>query len=112
MLAYMRERTGYPSNTVAAYLNGLLEAVQYQGWDRKWIDPAAAVAAGKPLDLAAGVKDKLRTAGESVGAFLKPSLDPVTNLVKYASVALVAGAVIYGIYHGTKLFKGAKRRKG
>ncbi len=112
-VSYLEAETGYPRMTIAAYLNGVEKAVKEQGWDWRWLDPAAARDAGLPLTVGESVSGALKGAGESVGNFLKPTLDPVTNLVKYASIALVAGAVIYGVYHGTKVFKvfKAKRRK-
>lgn len=108
----MEAETGYNRTVIAAWLNGLEKAVKSQGWDWRWLDPAAATAAGKPLTAMDTVKSALKETGAAAGNFLRPTLDPVTNLVKYASVGLVAAAVIYGLYHGTKLFKGRKRRKG
>lgn len=110
-LTFLSSETGYDRGKIAAYLNGVEKAVKEQGWDWKWLDPAAATAAGEPITAGQSITKALGATGEAVGGFLKPSLDPVTNLVKYAAVALVAGAVIYGVYHGSKFFK-AKRRKG
>lgn len=110
-LQFLEAETGYSRMMIAAYLNAIEKAVKEQGWDWKWLDPAAARAAGEPLTAGESVSQALSKTGQAVGGFLKPGLDPVTNLVKYAAVALVAGAVIYGVYHGSKMFK-RKRRKG
>lgn len=110
-LAFLESETGYPRLTLAAYLNGVEKAVKEQGWDWKWLDPAAAREAGLPLTAGESISQGMSKAGQAVGGFLKPGLDPVANIVKYAAVALVAGAVIYGAYHGSKLLK-RKRRKG
>lgn len=109
-LRFLETETGYPRMTIAAWLNGLEKAVREQGWDWRWLDPAAAREAGQPLSAGESVSQAVQKTGRAVGDFLKPGLDPVTNLVKYASIALVAGAVIYGVYHGSKLLKA--RRKG
>lgn len=111
LLESMTAETGYDRLTVAAFLNGLEKAVNVQGWEWRWLDPKRAIAAGEPMTVTQSVTQALGSAGNATKAFLAPSLDPVTNLVKYAAVALVAGAVIYGVYHGSKFFK-AKRRKG
>lgn len=111
-IQYLETETGYPRLTIAAYLNGVEKAVKEQGWDWKWLDPGAAHAAGEPLTAGESVSGALSKTGEAIAGYLKPTLDPVTNMIKYASVALVAGAVIYAIYEGSKYFKPAKRRKG
>lgn len=112
LLQNMAAETGYSRNLIVAWLNGLEKAVKEQGWDWRWLDPRAAREAGQALTPGESISHALKSTGESVGDFLRPSLDPVTNLVKYAAVAMVAGAVIYGVYHGTKIFKAARRRKG
>ncbi len=112
LLQSIEKETGYPRLVVAAFLNALERAVKEQGWDWKWLDPRAAKEAGQALSAGESISKALKATGQGAADFLKPTLDPVTNLVKYASVALVAGAVIYGIYHGTKIFKAVKRRKG
>jgi len=111
LLESMEKTTGYNRTILAAFLNALEMAVNVQGWEWKWLDPKRAIAAGQPMTAGASIKQALGAAGDSAKAFLAPTLDPVTNLVKYAAVALVAGAVIYGVYHGSKFLK-AKRRKG
>jgi len=111
-LSFLEGETGYPRLTIAAYLNAVEKAVKEQGWDWKWLDPAAARAAGEPLTAGESVSQALSKTGTAIGGFLKPTLDPVTNLVKYAALALVAGAVVYAVYEGQKHFKRAKRRKG
>jgi ABC-type phosphate/phosphonate transport system substrate-binding protein len=111
LLQSMEKETGYPRMTVAAFLNGLEKAVREQGWDWKWLDPAAAREAGQPLSAGESISKAIKSTGQTAADFLRPTLDPVTNLVKYAAVGLVAGAVIYGLYHGSKLWK-SKRRKG
>lgn len=118
LLQSMEKETGYGRGAIAAFLNALEKAVKEQGWDWRWLDPRAAKAAGQPLTAGESITKALKATGQGAADFLKPTLDPVTNLVKYAAVGLVAGAVIYGIYHGTKIFKtakvfkAAKRRKG
>lgn len=111
-LTFLEKETGYPRLTIAAYLNGVEKAVKEQGWDWRWLDPAAARAAGEPLTAGESVSNALSKTGTAIAGYLKPTLDPVTNLVKYSAIALVAGAVIYGIFEGRKFFKPAKRRKG
>ena len=90
-------------------MNALERAVKEQGWDWKWIDPRAAKQAGQSMTAGESVATGMKAVGQNVANLLKPTLDPVTNLVKYAAIAVVGGAVIYGIYHGTKIF-GKKRR--
>ena len=109
LLKFMSAETGYPVMTVAAFLNALERAVKEQGWDWKWIDPRAAKQAGQSMTAGESVATGMKAVGQNVANLLKPTLDPVTNLVKYAAIAVVGGAVIYGIYHGTKIF-GKKRR--
>lgn len=111
LLKSIEAETGYDRMRIAAFLNALEKAVKEQGWDWKWLDPRAAKEAGLPLTAGQSVSQAIKATGQSAADFLKPTLDPVTNLVKYASIALVAGAVIYGVYHGTKIFKVAKRRR-
>lgn len=108
LLAFMSKETGYPKMTVAAFLNGLEKAVK-EGWDWKWIDPRAAAEEGLPMTVGDSISQAVKGAGDTVGAFLKPTLDPVTNLVKYAAIAIVAGAVVYGVYQGTQAYKAYKR---
>lgn len=104
LLQAMTSDTGYDRMTVAAFLNGLEEAVTSQGWDWKWLDPQAAKAAGLPLTPSDAISSAVKSVGDSAGALVNPVLDPVTNLVKYGAFALVAGLLIYGIYQGNKLF--------
>lgn len=111
LIQSMEKETGYNRTLIAGFLNALERAVKSQGWDWKWLDPAAAREAGLPMTAGESISQAVKKTGQAAGDFLKPTLDPVTNLVKYASIALVAGAVVYGIYHGTKIFK-ARRRKG
>lgn len=112
LIQSMERESGYSRSLIAGFLNALEKAVKEQGWDWKWLDPRAAKEAGQPLSAGESVSKALKATGQGIADFAKPTLDPVTNLVKYAAIALVAGAVIYGVYHGSKLFKVAKRRKG
>jgi hypothetical protein len=100
---------------VAAFLNGLLKAVNEQGAAGKYLDPMgyqnSIEGEYSPLNPIESLKTAAADIGQAAGNLLKPVADPVTNLVKYAAVALVAGAVIYGLYHGTKIFKAKRRRK-
>jgi hypothetical protein len=108
-LTFLTGETGYSRNLVAAWLNALEKVVTEQGFDWKWLDPAAARAAGLPLSTGEAISQAIKSTGEAAGNLLRPTLDPVTNLVKYAAIAVVAGAVIYGIYHGSRYFK---RKRG
>lgn len=108
-LQFLERETGYPRMTIAAWLNGLEKAVKEQGWDWKWLDPAAAREAGVPISAGESVSQAVQKSGQAIGDFLKPGLDPVTNLVKYAALAMAAGAVIYGVYHGSRLLKSRRR---
>lgn len=114
LLTYMEKQTQISKNTIAAWLNALADEVSANGRDY-YLDPVTAnkasagqVSISHPLE---SLKTITQGAGEAVGAFLKPSTEPITNLIKYSAVLVVGGAVIYGIYHGTKIFKAAKRRK-
>lgn len=112
LIQSMEKESGYSRSLIAGFLNGLEKAVKEQGWDWKWLDPRAAREAGQTLSIGEGVSKALKMTGQGLADFARPTLDPVTNLVKYAAIALVAGAVIYGVYHGSQFFKAAKRRKG
>lgn len=97
----------------AAFLNALFKAVTEQGQAAKYLDPAgyAKSAQGEyTLDPIESLKTAASDIGQAAGNLLKPVADPVTNLVKYAAVGLVAAAVIYGVWNGTKIYKAAKRR--
>jgi hypothetical protein len=109
LLRAMERETGYHRASIVAFLNALEKAVHEQGWDWRWLDPRAAKEAGLALTPGESISHAAQTTGQSVGGFLKPGLDPVTNIVKYTAVALVAGAVIYGIYHGTKIWRKGKK---
>lgn len=109
LLKAMGAETGYPRLTVIAFLNGLEKAVKEQGWDWRWLDPRSAKEAGLPLTAGESVKKAVATAGQTAGALVKPTLDPVTNVMKYTAIALVAGAVIYGIYEANKAWNRKKR---
>lgn len=105
--------TDYQRLKVVAWLNALDKAVKEQGFGWLWLDPAGAKEAGSPLiDPVGALKRTLGDAGQAVGNFLTPVADPVTNVLKWSAVLVGGAAVIYGIYHGTKLFNGRKRRKG
>lgn len=119
ILNSLTKRTSLPKNTVAAWLNALADEVAANG-RAYYLDPAGAEAAAvgqvdplnHPLET---VKTVFKAAGEAAGAALKPVADPLTNIVKYTAMALVAGAVIYGLWEFTPIFKAAKRsrkRKG
>jgi len=104
LLNFMVSDTGYAKMTVAAFLNALETAVKVQGWDWKWLDPKSAKEAGQSLSIGESVQGALKATGEGAKSLLAPTLDPVANVVKYASIAAVAAAVIYGLYQ----FKGKK----
>jgi hypothetical protein len=112
LLRALETKTGYTRMKIAAWLNALQKAVREQSWGWRWLDPAGAMAAEKDaysLNPVESLKKAAKDLGQAAGDLVKPSLDPVTNLVKYGALLVVGGAVIYGIYHGTKIFK--KRRK-
>lgn len=115
LLTAMSAQTSLPKNTVAAWLNALVQEVEENGRGY-YLDPVSAdkAAVGKfdpvnhPIE---SIKTVASGVGQAAGGLLKPVADPVTNLVKYAAIALVAGASIYAIYTFTPLFKSGKRRK-
>jgi hypothetical protein len=107
--------TGLDQNTVAAFLLGTEKAVKVQNWGSRWLDPAGAATAETGTYSLNPIQD-IKTAAGDLGTTLKnfiaPVADPVTNLVKWTAILVVGGAVVYGIYHGTKIFKARKRKKG
>ncbi len=115
LLNSMSKRTSIPRGTVAAWLNALADEVAANGRGY-YLDPAGAEAAAvgqvdpvnHPLET---VKTIFKAAGEAAGAALKPVADPLTNVIKYTAMALVAGAVIYGIWEFTPLVKSKRSRK-
>ena len=115
LLNSMSKRTSVPKNTVAAWLNALADEVAANG-RAYYLDPAGAEAAAvgqvdpvnHPLET---VKTLFKAAGEAAGAAIKPVADPLTNVIKYTAMALVAGAVIYGLWEFTPIFKAKKSRK-
>lgn len=114
IIVALENKTGYARARVVAYLNAVVRAVQ-GGWGWRWLDPKAATntlqeTIQAPLNT---VKQVLTGVGEAAGGFLKPVADPVTNLVKWAAVGLVGGAIIYGLYQASIVVKARKRmRKG
>lgn len=114
LLNYVAEATNISKGKVAAFLNGLYKAVNEQGAARKYLDPLGyqkSVEGEYSLNPIESFKTAAADVGQAAGNLLRPVADPVTNLVKYAAVALVAGAVIYGVYHGTKIIKAGRRRR-
>ncbi len=115
LLNSLTKRTSESKNTVAAWLNALADEVAANG-RAYYLDPAGAEAAAvgqvdplnHPLET---VKTVFKAAGEAAGAALKPVADPLTNIMKYTAMALVAGAVIYGLWEFTPLFKAKRSRK-
>lgn len=106
----LQEKTGYDRGRVVAYLNAVVKAVN-NGWGWRWLDPKKSMEVGKdiiqaPLDM---LKQVFQGIGDAVGGFLKPVADPVTNLVKYAALGIVGGAVIYGIFQARQVLKAKKR---
>jgi hypothetical protein len=108
IIQFMEKATNLDRMKIVSFLNALEQTVN-QGWGFGWIDPVAGGKASGPLDAVKSVTDK---AGAIVGDFLKPSTEPVTNLIKWLAVLTVGGAAIYGVYTATKFFKGKKGRKG
>lgn len=101
-------KSGLTIVKAAAFLNATYSAVNEGGEGWCWIDPPRCEAAesGAIQSVTGGI-------GGAVSNILKPSLDPVTNLVKWGAVLVVGGAVVYGLYNFGWIFKkGRKRRKG
>jgi hypothetical protein len=114
ILNFIANKTNLGKDKAAAFLNGLWKAVTEQGAARKYLDPAGYKASQEgtySLNPIESIKTAAGDLGQAAKNLLTPVADPVTNIVKYAAVGLVAAAVIYGIYHGTKVFKGARRRR-
>lgn len=108
-------RTSLSKNTVAAWLNALVEEVNANGRDY-YLDPVTAdkAAEGKvdplnhPMET---IKTLTKATGEAAGNLLKPSADALTNVIKYAAIGLVSAALIYGIYQGVTVYKATRKRK-
>lgn len=107
LIQFLISDTGFTPMKIVGWLNALQKAVD-QGWGPVWLDPAAYAETNILVNPTTTIKSALANAGEDVKAFLTPAAEPVTNLIKYAAVAVVAGAVVYGIYQWNK---GRKRRK-
>jgi hypothetical protein len=115
LLNSMAARTSLSKNTVAAWLNALVDEVNDNGRDY-YLDPvtADAAAVGKfdpvnhPLET---LKTLTKATGEAAGSLLKPSADALTNVIKYAAIGLVSAALIYGVYQGVTIYKATKKRK-
>lgn len=107
LLQAMEKDTGYVRGMIAAFLTALEKAVKVDGWDWKWLDPRAAKDAGQSLSIQESIQGALKATGQGASNLLAPALDPVTNVIKYASLAAIGVAVIYGIYQ----FNGAKKIK-
>lgn len=109
----LEAKTGYARGTIAAWLNGLEKAVKEQGMGWRYLDPAGAAQAEKetvsltnPLE---SLKTITKSVGESAANLIKPSAEPVTNILKWTAIAVVAGAVIYGGYQVSQIMKARKR---
>lgn len=105
----MVQKSGMPELTVAAYLQAVEKAVNEQGQGWRWLDPALSDDATQGA-LSTG-SNVVKQVGEAAGNLLKPSLDPITNVMKYTALAVAAGAVIYGLWNLAPVFKSMKRRK-
>lgn len=113
LLNNINKQTSIPKNTIAAWLNALVDEVNANG-GTEYLDPVTAVAAvqaGKfdimhPIE---SLKLLATDAGQVVGGAAGAAVDPVTNLVKWAAILVVGGAVIYGVYHGAKYFNGKRK---
>lgn len=114
LLNSMNKQTGIPKNTIAAWLNALEDEVAANG-RAYFLDPVTAKAAAEgqvdpinhPLE---SLKTIAKNVGQSAGELIKPVADPITNIIKYSALLVVGGAVIYGLYHGTKIYKATRRR--
>lgn len=99
ILKAVQAKTGLSITKAAAFLNATYRAVNEFNEGYRWIDPARS-------DKAEG----------SVADVLGGAVDKVTGLVKWGAIAVVGGAVIYGLYEFgffKKFFKRrGKRRKG
>jgi len=111
----MAAQTSISKNNIAAWLNALADEAADSGYSY-YIDPITSekasevkVDVGHPL---AAIAQVTKSVGQSTADLLRPSADAVTNVIKYAALALVAGAVIYSIYEFTPLIKGRKKKRG
>jgi hypothetical protein len=95
LLNSMNKQTGIPKNTIAAWLNALEDEVAANG------------PINHPLE---SIKTVAKSVGQSAKELITPVADPITNIIKYSALLVVGGAVIYGIYHGTKIYKATRRR--
>lgn len=117
---YLVNASGFPLLTIAAWLKST-ESASYT-WGDYWIDPLGTQKAQvgsyslNPVEdlktLANDIGSVATTATTAIANTAAPILDPVTNLVKWAAIFVVGGAVVYGLYKGTNIFKARKRRKG
>jgi hypothetical protein len=114
LLNSMNKQTGIPKNTIAAWLNALEDEVAANG-RAYFLDPVTASKAAEgqvdpinhPLE---SIKTVAKSVGQSAKELITPVADPITNIIKYSALLVVGGAVIYGIYHGTKIYKATRRR--
>lgn len=105
----MMKGTGLSGLEVAAFLQGLEKAVNEQGWGWRWLDPALSDdQTQKALGIAPNIA---KTLGDTAKNLLAPTADSVTNIVKYAALAVAGGAIVYGLYTWNKS-KRRKRAKG
>lgn len=102
---------GIPKAKVAAFLNALERSALKDGDGFEWVDPVGAASAQKADtekkvatagSVLAPVKAVTGSIGEAAGALLAPTLDPVTNLVKYAALTAVVAGGAYLVFKFSK----------
>lgn len=113
IIQYLEKATSLSRMKIVAWLNATEQTVN-QGWGFRWIDPKAAAEAEKgsiSLNPIETLKTVTKGAGEAVSNFLKPSAEPLTNLIKWTAVAAASGAVIYGLWTLAPVLGLRKRKK-
>lgn len=104
LLQALEAATSLPRLKIVAWLNALEEATK-AGWYTYYIDPAGSVAGDKT-----GIGQVTGAIGTAVGNFLKPSAEPITNLVKWTAILAASGAAVYGLWHLAP-FLGLRKKK-
>lgn len=115
LLNSLAKRTGQPKGVVSAWLNALYAEVADNGRNY-YLDPvtADAAAAGQfdPINHPLSTLEVVtKSVGQAAANTLKPSADALTNVIKYTALAVAAGALVYGMYTGMKIYKARKRGK-
>jgi len=116
ILNYLAQDTNLGKMKAAAFLNALFEI-----GDTQYLSPMAKVKdqaghySSNPIESA---KTLLSDIGLGAKNLITPVADPVVNILKYSAIALVAGAVVYGLWtFGPEIkkaigIKKTRKRKG